>query len=89
MSQDLLDLYHFTSAQAARAIVDGGAWRSAENTGEVYASDRKDGQATGYGPVVVHVVILAACAQLDDEFPDGERHYRFRPADALVIGILT
>jgi len=85
---DLLSLYHRTTPEAAKDIFEGGAWRSAENTGEVYASDRIEGQAKGYGQDIVHVVIPRALAQLDDEFPDGEQHYRFKPADAAVVGVI-
>lgn len=85
----LLVLFHFTDPEAAHAIVNDRAWHSRENTQEVYASNREDGQAMGYGDAIVHVVVYARAAQLDDEFPDGERHYRFDPRDALVIGITT
>lgn len=86
---DLLVLHHFTSPEAARAIVDQQVWHSEENTGKVYASNREDGEATAYGKAIVHVLILAASVELDDEFPGGERHYRFKPDEALVIGITT
>lgn len=82
---DLLSLYHFTTPEAARAIALTREWVSAENTKEVYASTRVEGHATGYGTARVHVLIPKACAVLDDEFPDGEKHYRFDPADALII----
>lgn len=81
----LISLYHFTTPQAARVIVETRQWGSAENTGEVYASTRKDGQATGYGSAYVHVILPRACVTLDDEFPDGEEHYRFLPADAFIV----
>lgn len=84
---NLISLYHFTTPEAARAIADTGKWVSAENTGEVYASTRKDGQATGYGTAYVHVIMPKACATLDDEFPDGEQHYRFNPADAFIVTV--
>lgn len=82
---NLIALYHFTTPEAARAIIDTRTWVSAENTGEVYGSDRVDGQATGYGTAYVHVILPRACVTLDDEFPDGEKHYRFLPADAFIV----
>jgi hypothetical protein len=32
--------------------------------------------ADGYGDAIVHVRVPAAWCQLDDEYPDGEQHYR-------------
>lgn len=81
-----VSVYHFTTPQAADAIVRTRTWVSAENTGEVYASNRVDGQATGYGQACVRVLIPRALLTVDDEFPDGEEHYRFDPKDALIIG---
>lgn len=50
---------------------------SRENMQEAYFSTKRDGgQATGYGDAVVHVRVSKNMAQLDDEFPDGEQHYR-------------
>lgn len=72
----MMDLYHRTSTQAARTIIETGSWVSRENTGEVYFSDRRDGQTDGYGDAVVHVRVPVDSAELDDEFPDGERHFR-------------
>lgn len=77
----MIDLYHRTSADAAAAILTGCAMTSRENTQEAYFSTRPDGHATGYGTTVVHVRVPAHLARLDDEFPDGELHYRVRVAD--------
>lgn len=74
----MIDLYHRTSPEAAAAILAGLPWLSRENTGEVYFSNRIDGQAVGYGDAIVHVRVEAFLADLDDEFPDGEEHYRIR-----------
>lgn len=72
-------LYHRTDAAAAERIIATRTWRSRENTGEVYLSTRGDAgsSATGYGAVtlVVDVTDLDTLV-LDDEFPDGEQHYR-------------
>ena len=74
-------LFHRTTPEAARQIHAGGAWVSRENTAEVYFSDRLNGEAVGYGPAVVMVAIPQHLAELEDEFPDGEHHYRVRAAD--------
>lgn len=71
-----LDLYHFTDEATAALITASKRMVSRENTGEAYFSNRPTGQATGYGSAVVHVRVPASLAELDDEFPDGEQHYR-------------
>lgn len=83
---DLLELYHFTSPEAAWAIVSTRKWVSAENTGFVYASTHRHGQATGYGDAAVYIMVPSNCAELDDEFPDGEKHYRVDPTAILNLG---
>lgn len=75
---ELLDLYHRTSADAAEIIKRERRMRSLENTGEAFFSNCLEGQATGYGSGVVHVRVPEDLAELDDEFPDGELHYRVR-----------
>lgn len=85
---EVISLFHRTSEESARAIARTGTWVSAENTGEVYGSTRLRGQAMGYGPAVVFVGVRADRVTLDDEFPDGEKHYRFHPRDAVITGIL-
>lgn len=77
-----LDLYHRTTGDAAAGIYAEKRMRSRENTAETYWSNRPDGQATGYGPAVVHIRVPEHLAELEDEFPDGELHYRV-PARAL------
>lgn len=76
----MLDLYHRTTPEAAALILTERRILTRENTGEAYFSDRRDGSAVSYGAGVVHVRIPAALAELEDEFPDGERHYRVRAA---------
>lgn len=80
----VLDLYHRTSHEAAQAIVTTGRFLTRENTAEAYVSTRINGAAAGYGPAVVHVRIDARYALLEDEFPDGELHYRV-PLDRSKI----
>jgi len=70
-----LDLYHRTTPEAAEDIRSGGGWRSEENPPRAYFSTERDGQGAGYGEGVVHVKLPSHLAELDDEFPGGERHY--------------
>lgn len=84
-----LDLYHRTSEEAARAIVEARRFLTRENTPEAYVSTHVDGHATGYGPAVVHVRVDEVDAQLDDEFPDGEQHFRIPLNRAEVIEAFT
>lgn len=77
----LTTVYHRTSAgEAARIMKDG--FRSQENPPLVYVSNRWKGHATGYGEVVVVVVIDFDRLTLEDEFPDGEKHYTV-PVDIM------
>lgn len=77
----MLDLYHRTTPDAAAAIYRERKMVSRENTGEAYFSTKRSGQAEGYGGAVVHVRVPESVAELDDEFPDGEQHYRVRVRD--------
>lgn len=61
-----LDLYHRTTEEAARAIVETGTFVTRENTREAFVSTHVDGQAVGYGDAVVHVRIDEADAELDE-----------------------
>lgn len=73
-------LYHRTTKEAAQAILTAGRMTSKENTGEAYFSTRFDGHATGYGDTVIEVRVPQIMIELDDEFPDGEQHYRVKVA---------
>ena len=86
---DQLDLYHRTTEEAARAIIETGDIQTLENTGEMFGSTHIDGQAVGYGPAVVHIRVDEEHAQLDDEFPDGELHFRIDPRYVRVVGAFT
>lgn len=77
MVNNMLDLFHRTTPAAAAAIYASGRMLSKENTGEAFFSTSSgDGQADGYGTAVVHIRVPEELAELDDEFPDGEQHYR-------------
>lgn len=80
-----LDLYHRTTAATRRAILATGRMVSRENTGDVYftTDPSAESQAVGYGAAIVHVRVPAQLAELDDEFPSGEQHYRVK-ADRLT-----
>lgn len=71
-----VDLYHRTTGEAAERITSSGRMHSRENSDESYFSTRVDGQTDGYGATVVWVRVPEELAALDDEFPDGEQHYR-------------
>ena len=77
----MLDLYHRTTPEAAAQILATGRMDSRENTREAYFSTRREGHAEGYGEGVVHLRIPRYLAELEDEFPDGEQHYRVMVAD--------
>lgn len=70
-------LYHRTSEERAGQIRAERAFTSRERPGFVYFSDRPDGAyAAGYGSAVVAVTVPAGMALPEDEFDDGERHFR-------------
>lgn len=75
-----LHLYHRTTPENAARILAELRMVSRENTDEAYFSNRADGQADGYGTAVVHVYVPASIAELDDEFPSGEQHFRVKVA---------
>jgi 8-oxo-dGTP pyrophosphatase MutT (NUDIX family) len=73
----MIDLYHRTTPEAAEAIYRDGHMHSKENTAETFWSTHPgDEHTSGYGSGVVHVRVPEHIAELDDEFPDGEQHYR-------------
>ncbi len=62
-------VYHRTNADIS------GDFVSKENTGEAFVSNKKTGQAEGYGKNVIELKIKNSDLRLDDEFPNGEKHY--------------
>ncbi|WP_301851093.1 hypothetical protein [Rhodococcus pyridinivorans] len=80
-------LYHRTSKLAADEIIANRSWRSRENTQEVYFSSIPDGQTEGYGAVVVCVDVPESVAELEDEFPDGEQHFRVAVSDLAGLPV--
>lgn len=84
-----LALYHRTTTEAARAILATGRFESKEQ-GYVFFSNRASSDyADGYGTAVVRVVVREDAAELDDEFQDGEEHYRVHsrniPREAISL----
>lgn len=81
-----LDLYHRTTPEAAEAIRRDKRMNAKEADGSTYWStsrgDGPDSVTGGYGSGVVHVRVPEHLAELEDEFPDGEQHYRVH-RDAL------
>jgi hypothetical protein len=79
----MIDLYHRTTMEVASRIYAERRMASRENTAEAYFSTSLDGQASGYGEAAVHIRVPLGLAELEDEFPDGEQHYRVRVVDLL------
>lgn len=71
-----VDLYHRTSSESAQRIATTGQMLTRENTHDSYFSTHVDGQTDGYGDTVVWVRVPEGHVTLDDEFPNGEQHYR-------------
>lgn len=72
-----IDLYHRTSKEAAEAITATGTMITKENTPEVYFSTvAEGGHGEGYGEAVIWIRVPEDAVEIDDEFPDGEQHYR-------------
>lgn len=72
-----IDLYHRTTPEALEAITASGTMTTRENTPEVYFSTVSEGgHGDGYGSAVVWIRVPEDSVELDDEFPDGEQHFR-------------
>ena len=69
-----LTLYHRTSPESANSIKKTGIFKSREE-GNIFFSNRKNGQNKGYGNSVIKVKVPKHHTNLDDEFPNGEKHY--------------
>ena len=72
-----LKVFHRTTQEAADAIRRSGMAHS--NEPGFFVSNRRDGQAVGYGDGVVELNVPEERLVLDDEFPDGEQHFRINP----------
>jgi hypothetical protein len=71
------DLYHFTSPENASAIMAGRSMKSVYSDKAAYFTTHPDSEyGSGFGTAKVHVKVPEHLAELDDEFPSGEQHYR-------------
>jgi hypothetical protein len=71
------DLYHFTSPENASAIMAGRSMKSVYSDRAAYFTTHPDSEyGSGFGTAKVHVKVPEHLAELDDEFPSGEQHYR-------------
>lgn len=66
-------VYHRTDTHPD--IIKSQGFKSKENTNEVFVSNRKNGQAKGYGKYAISLKVPKQHLRLDDEFPSGEKHY--------------
>lgn len=78
----MLTLYHRTTPEAAQEIVRLGSFSKPVQSGmsrhyrdSIWASTHPSGAADGYGEAVVAFDVPERHAELDDEFPSGEKHY--------------
>lgn len=72
-----LDLYHRTSAKNADTIYSQRQMNSQYSDKTAYFSTHRESEyGKGFGEGVVHVNVPEKMAQLEDEFPSGEQHYR-------------
>ena len=71
------DLYHFTSPENASAIMSERSMKSTYSDKAAYfTTDPESEYGTAFGTAKVHVRVPEHIAEIDDEFPSGEQHYR-------------
>ena len=71
--KDYITVYHRTN-EPLETFGKGGIY-SKENKGEFFVSNKKNGQAEGYGKNVVELRVKKSDLEINDEFPSGEEHY--------------
>ena len=72
-----LKLYHYTNDYSSVLdIMQTHKWISKESPKYVYFTDTLGGQAGGYGQYAVSIDMDERYIELDDEFLDGEQHFR-------------
>ena len=86
--EDYMTLYHRTTPEIANIIKKTNKWVSKHNLNEIYFSNRPYGQSEGYGEDYVEVRIPERYTNLDDEFPDGEKHYYVLIEDLIEHGVI-
>ncbi len=85
----ILDPHHRTTPEAARAVLAENRFVTRENRPEAYCSTHVNGQGEGYGVAVVHLRIRESLAELEDELPDGEQHFRVPLDSAQIVEAFT
>ena len=83
-------LYHLTSIEDARLIRKTGKIDSPY--GEVYFTSRSNSMHSTVhcgGPVIVSCEAPNKVVHLEDEFPDGEKHYRILSRDMNHVSVIT
>lgn len=78
-------LYHYTTPEAAERIRATGTMVGLEDG--LFFTNRRGGYASGYGAAVVELHVPDALLQLDDEFPDGEQHFRIPVRARAIIDV--
>ena len=71
--KDYVTVYHRTN-EPLETFGKGGIY-SKENKGEFFVSNKKIGQAEGYGKNIVELRVKKSDLDINDEFPSGEEHY--------------
>ena len=67
-------VYHRTTPENAKAIRETGIMKAKENG--LFFGSSKEGEISGYGSEILEFEFPAEMLVLDDEFPNGEKHYR-------------
>jgi hypothetical protein len=80
-----MKVFHHTSLEAAKRIVETGTMTGLEDG--LFFTNRAGGHASGYGAATVEMSIPDHLLQLDDEFQDGEEHYRLPVRANAIIDV--
>jgi hypothetical protein len=72
INNEYITVYHRTNADPKEF---SSGFKSKENTGEIFVSNKRDGAASDYGKNVIELRVKKSDLRLDDEFPNGEEHY--------------
>ena len=72
-SKDYVTVYHRTDSPVEN-FGKGGVF-SKENKNEFFVSNKKIGQAEGYGNNIIELRVKKSDLSINDEFPSGEKHY--------------
>jgi hypothetical protein len=75
-----ITVYHRTNSPI-ETFGKGGIF-SKENANEFFVSNKKNGQAEGYGKNVIELRVKKSDLSINDEFPSGEKHYTLNTSKA-------